>query len=685
MKELQINTGTALAPTNEELGSAFGGNRGSVGENAMLTQMRSLIDRMQEADDAYYLRDNPIMTDRAYDLLYEELAQLEHETGIVLAASPTQRVSGDVIDGFVTVRHTRPMLSAGKVKSTRELFKFIGGRMVVISWKLDGLTLVLRYEGGKLVQAITRGDGHKGEDVTHTVRVMGNVPLTIPCTEPLEVRGEGVISWQDFRALNEKLDEPYAHPRNLAAGSVRKLDAKESRKRRLAFFAFDLISDHVSGATKWENLRFMAQMGFTTVDYSILAENAPLEALEHAIESYRPKEYAFPVDGLIFEFDDLAYGRSLGSTGHHENRMKAFKWENELYETIFRGLDMATTRTGMVSLTGVFDDVIIDGATVNHAYLHNLDVFDEFQFGVGDKIQVYMANMIIPQIADNLTQSNTFVLPMTCPCCGGPLVAKRSPGGTRQLYCENAGCSAKLVRKFVHFCSKTHMEIEGLAEQTLKVFVSHGWIKDFGDIYELERHKADIIACPGFGEKSFARIQKAVDKRRTCTLNQFIAALGIPEVGRHAGRILNRRFGGDWDAFEQAIWDGFDFTQLEDFGQVMHDNIYAWYNDAEEAKLWQPVLRHITFLKEEHTMSENLKNNPFAGKIVVATGKLQNYTRDGIQSKLVELGAKPASSVSKKTDYLIAGEKAGSKLDKAKDLDVKIITEEEFESMLAAQ
>ena len=648
----------------------------------MLVKMKSLIAQLRKADAAYYGKDAPIMTDLEYDKLYNELVQLEQDTGIILASSPTQRVSGEVLESLTAVPHTRPMLSADKTKSSDEIFKFIGGRKVVISWKLDGLTLVLRYEGGKLVQAITRGDGLKGEDVTHTVRVMGNVPLTIPCTESLEVRGEGVVSWQNFKELNESLEEPYSHPRNLAAGSIRKLDAGESKRRRLDFLAFDLISDHLGGTTKWENLRFMAQMGFTTVGYSILAEKASQDALEKAIAVYRPENYAFPVDGLIFEYDDLAYGRSLGATGHHENRLMALKWADTLYETVFRSLEVATTRTGMVSLTGVFDDVEIDGTTVNHAYLHNLDIFMQLLLGPGDKISVYKANMIIPQIAENHTKSGGCPIPTVCPCCGEMLMIHMSPGGTQQIYCENLDCPARLVRKFVNFCSKTRMEIEGLAEQTLETFVDRGWVKNFGDLYELERHKAEIVACPGFGEKSFARLQQAIDRRRTCTLNQFIAALGIPEVGRHAGRILNRHFGGDWDAFEQAIRDGYDFTQLEDFGQVMHDNIYAWYNNAEEAKLWRPALKQITFLKEDNPMSETMKNNPFSGKTVVATGKLINYTRDGIQMKLLELGARPASSVSKKTDYLIVGENAGSKLDKARSQGVQIINKEEFERLL---
>lgn len=419
-----------------------------------------------------------------------------------------------------------------------------------------------------------------------------------------------------------------------------------------------------------------------TVGYSILAAGASEEAVRQAMDFYQPKEYAYPTDGLIFEFNDLAYGRSLGATGHHENRMTAFKWPDTRYETKFRRLEVATTRTGMISLTAVFDDVVIDGTTVNHAYLHNLDNFTRLALGPGDTISVYKANMIIPQIAENKTISGGCPLPDACPCCGSTLVVRQSSGGTRQLYCDNEACPARLVRKFVHFCSKTRMEIKGLDEQTLTTFVQHGWVKDYGDLYELERHKEEILKTPGFGEKSFVRLQNAVDERRTCTLNQFIAALGIPEVGRHAGRILNRKFGGSWDAFERAILDQFDFTQLEDFGQVMNDNIYCWYSDKEEAKLWRPALNHITFLKEETTMPE-AQNNPFAGKTVVATGKLENYTRDGIQMKLLSLGARPASSVSTKTDYLIVGENAGSKLTKAQTLGVTTLTEQQFLQMLA--
>lgn len=382
---------------------------------------------------------------------------------------------------------------------------------------------------------------------------------------------------------------------------------------------------------------------------------------------------------MIIEYDDLTYGQSLGATGHHENRLIALKWEDALYETTFLGLETATTRTGMVSLTGMFEDVVIDGTTINRAYLHNLDVIDKFKLGIGDRVKVYKANMIIPQLAENITQSGTLEYPKECPCCGTKLAIKTSANGTRLLFCENQSCPAKLVRKFVHFCSKSRMDLPDLSEKRLEIFIKNGWIKNFGDLYELGRYLKEFISTPGFGEKLFERITGIIDNRRSCTLKQFIAGLGIPKVGRSAGRILNAHFKGDWDAFEQAILDGYDFTQLQDFGQTMHDNIYTWYADKEEEKLWRPLLEHITFIKEKENENMNT-NNPFYGKTVVATGKLENYSRDGIQAKLLSLGAKPASSVSKNTDYLIVGENAGSKLEKARNLGVKTLTEAEFES-----
>lgn len=652
--------------------------------NTNLERMRELIERLTEADIAYYKNDAPIMTDLEYDRLTEELASLEHDTGLVLSGSPTQKVSGEILENLAEVRHTKPMLSAGKTKSIEDLIRFAAGRAVLLSWKMDGLTLVLRYEYGKLKQAITRGrEGIIGEDVTHTVRTFRNVPLTIPTKESFEVRGEGVISWESFRRINASLEEPYTHPRNLASGSTRKLDAGEASKRRLEFWAFELVSDHLEPESKLAQQQFLQRSGFSVVPYIFLDAGHSEQDIRDTVAGMEPKDFAYPVDGLVMEYEDLRYGKSLGATGHHENRLIALKWEDELYDTHFRGVELATTRTGMVSITGLFDPVNIDGTLVGRAYLHNLDVFDEFQFGIGDKIRVYKANMIIPQIADNRTPSNTYALPMTCPCCDEPLTVKRTSGGTRQLYCVNPHCAAKLVQKFAHFCEKTRMNIEGLSATTLEKLIGHGWVHNFGDLYELERHREEIIKTEGFGEKSFERLQAAIEKSRCCTLAKFIAGLGIPMVGRHAGRDLDRYFHGSWAEFEAAILNGFDFTQLPDFGETMHNNIYTWYADAQEAKLWRPLLRKIQFETKENLTMETTMNNPFAGKTVVATGKLEHYTRDGIQEKLISLGAHPSGAVSKKTDYLIVGEKAGSKLTKAQQLGVKTLTEQEFEDMLA--
>ena len=650
-------------------------------QKTKIEQMKGLIAKLKEADIAYYRDDRPIMSDRDYDAAMDLLKKLEHDTGLTLSGSPTQTVSGEILEELTPVRHTRPMLSADKTKSIDDLVKFAGTRDVVLSWKLDGLTLVLRYDNGELQQALTRGrEGIIGEDVTHTVRTFLNVPLTVPVREPFEVRGEGVISWANFEKINLSLEEPYSHPRNLAAGSVRKLDATESGKRFLEFFAFDLVTD-LKIPTKCLQMDFMESNGFSVVPH---AELSGMDAsyIKATVELMDPKHYDYPVDGLIMEYDDISYGKSLGATGHHENRLIALKWQDELFETKFLGVELATTRTGMVSITGLFEPVEIDGTAVSRAYLHNLDIFDEFQFGIGDTIQVYKANMIIPQIARNDMQSNTFTLPMTCPCCGEPLAVRTTSGGTRQLFCENPYCTAKLVQKFNHFCEKTRMGIEGLSAATLEKFIGHGWIRNFGDLYDLAQHREEIVSTEGFGEKSFERLQASIEKSRNCTLAKFIAGLGIPMVGRHAGRDLDAYFHGSWEEFEFAILSGFDFTQLPDFGETMHKNIYQWYQDVEEAKLWRPLLNKINFIKESSTMNTNY-NTPFYGKTVVATGKLENYTRDGIQAKLLELGAKPASSVTKKTDYLIVGEKAGSKLTKAQQLGIRTLTEEEFEDMLA--
>lgn len=647
-----------------------------------INKMKELVERLIEADIAYYRDDNPIMTDREYDKLYDELKNLENETNIILSGSPTQKVSGEILDGLTEVRHSKPMLSADKTKSVEDLAKFASGHDVLLSWKLDGLTLVLRYDNGELIQAITRGrEGIVGEDVTHTVRTFLNVPLRIPDVRPIEIRGEGVISWANFEQINLSLEEPYTHPRNLASGSTRKLDPNESKKRMLEFIAFDLVTD-IGLSKKFDQLMYLVAQGFDVVPFIHIDSDASAETIKKIIVDFEPKSYEYPVDGLIMEYYDTEYGKSLGSTGHHENRLIALKWQDELFETKFRGVELATTRTGMVSITGLFDPVTIDGTVVSRAYLHNLDIFDDLKLGVGDTVKAYKANMIIPQIAENMTKSGNFDFPMQCPCCGSTLEIRKTTGGTRQLFCSNPNCTAKRIQKFVHFCEKTRMGIEGLAESTLEKFIGHGWIHNFGDLYELEKYHDEIVNTDGFGEKSYQRLLSSIEQSRKCTLAKFIAGLGIPMVGRHAGRDLDAYFNGSWTEFENAIKSDFDFTALPNFGETMHNNIYKWYADTEEAKLWRPLIDKIEFIKETNTMNIN-HNTPLFGKTIVATGKLMNYTRDEIQTKILSLGAKPASSVTKKTDYVIYGEKAGSKLTKALELGIRTLSEEEFEDLIS--
>ena len=375
-------------------------------------RMLELIEKLNEADIAYYRDDNLIMSDRDYDILMDELKGLEKDTGLILSNSPTQKVSGEILEELTPVRHTRPMLSADKIKSEDDLIKFAAGRDVLMSWKMDGLTLVLRYEHGQLVQAITRGrEGIIGEDVTHTVLFFLNVPLSIPTKESFEVRGEGVISWNNFRKINMSLEEPYSHPRNYASGSVRKLDASEAKNRLLEFWAFDLVSDYLEPKSKVSQQEFLKHNGFSVVPYIYIKAGTSEEMIRNAVATMDPKHFAYPVDGLIMEYEDIAYGKSLGATGHHENRLIAFKWEDELHDTKFLGVELATTRTGRVSITGIFEPVVIDGTEVSRAYLHNLDNFEKYEFGIGDTVKVYKANMIIPQIAENVTKSGTYTLP----------------------------------------------------------------------------------------------------------------------------------------------------------------------------------------------------------------------------------------------------------------------------------
>ncbi len=639
-----------------------------------IERIKELVSQLSKASTAYYKYDKPIMSDKQYDKLYDELEKLENETGVVLSSSPTRKVQGEILDSFAKVEHTKPMLSAQKTKNIEEIEKFADDKEVLISWKEDGLTIVLKYSDGKLIQGITRGDGEVGEDVTANVKMFSNIPLEISYKGNLELRGEGLISYDSFNDINENLEVPYSSARNLASGSVRQLDTSLVRERNVNLKVFDLVECDEKFDTKQEQLEFLKQQGFDIVEYIVCYKND----IRKNIELFKPTEYIYPTDGLIIEYNDILYGESLGATAHHPNNMIALKWQDDVKETTLLDIELNPTRTGRVSLTAVFDGVNIDGAVLRRATLHNVDIMEEYQFGIGDKITVYRSNMVIPAIDENLTRSNTYVLPTKCPCCDSELIIKKI-AQTRELFCTNDNCPAKQVRKFAHFVSKNAMNIEGLSEQTLEKFIDKGYIKTYADIFTLiERHGEDIKQMEGFGEKSVQNLDKAINKSRKVKLEKFLTALGINNIGRASCKVISKYFDGEWDKFHTAVCEGFDFTQLDDFGEIMHNSLVEFI--TKENEQINELIEHIEF---ENMEKENIDdNNIFFGKTIVATGTLKNFTRDSIKEKIESLGANATGSVSKKTDFVLAGEKAGSKLKKAQELGIKIITEDEFLNMI---
>ena len=648
-----------------------------------LLRMKELMKKIKEADSAYFGEDAPIMSDREYDALIEELRALETSTGIVFAGSPTQNVPGELKKGLQTVPHTKPMLSAEKTKSIDEIARFTEKGRTTVSFKMDGLSLVLRYEKGLFRQAITRGsDGTVGEDVTHTVKLFRNVPQRLTAKVSVEVRGEGVLSWEDF-SFFEKRSAEQTHPRTVAAGAVRSLNADRGKCSHLEFFAFELIDDGENALqTKSEQFEYLSALGFSVVRYELLPAYPGTEKLKEIISSFDPEAYAYPVDGLVFEYEDLAFGRSLGSTAHHENNKIALKWQDEVAETVFRGVDLITTRTGAVSLVATFDPVEVDGSVVRRADLHNLGIFEKFKFGIGDRITVYKANKIIPQIAENLTKSGTYRLPAFCPCCGETLAVRFSAGGVKELYCKNEDCIARNAQKIARFCDKSAMKIEGLSAVTLEKLMAYGWVKSYADLYHLEDHREEIATTPGFGIVSYEKIKSAVEKSRKTTLGRFLVGMGIPLLGPEAAKILDRYCYGSWSNFETHIKERYPFSHIDGISQALERNIYAWYENEREEKLWRPVLDELKFNGSDSGSAGGHKTS-FFDKNVVVTGTISGMTRAQIMEVLTLMGANVSESVSRNTDYLIVGAApGGKKLGAAMANGTKIVTESEFAQML---
>lgn len=638
-----------------------------------IQQIKKLTAELLQYCHEYYDLDSPTISDVTYDKKYNELEKLENEVDFWLTNSPTRKVQGEVLPYLMKVHHSVPMLSADKSTNIEDVKKFIGDHFVVASYKLDGSTVVAKYNRGQFIQGLSRGSGTDGEDITHTVKMIKNLPMTIPYKGYLEIRGEALIPWKYYNEMNK--DGTFGHPRNVASGGLRQLDANEAAKRNIYFYAFTLVNWRDIGVkTKFESLRFLYNNGFDVVPH---VQIPTYGTLEKSLVYLNRESYENPTDGWCFEYDDLEYGESLGSTGHHDRRLFALKPEVEEHTTIFRGVEYNTCRTGVVSLTATFDPVEIGNTTITRATLHNVDYFNSLELGGGDEIVVAKMNEIIPGVLQNNTCSNTYKLINVCPSCGKPLIIKNT-GTANVLYCQNENCPSRKLARFVHFVSKKGMAIDGLSEATLEKLISLNYINSFQSIYHLVDHRDQLIKLDGFGAKSVEKLLLAIEKSRNVKLENFIAALGIDGIGSSASKTIADHFENKFDYLLDAIFCKYDFTQMPDFGEVMANNLQSYF-DEYFAGFCSLANEMIFIMPEKKTVA----NNPFNGKSLCVTGKLVHFTRDSINKKIASIGAKAVGSVSKNTDYLITNEASGSsKYKKAVGLGVPIITEEKFLSMI---
>lgn len=639
---------------------------------AGIYRIKELTNELLQHCHNYYVLDNPTISDAEYDKKFDELFKLENEANFWLANSPTRKVQGEVLPYLEKVHHSVPMLSADKSTSIDDVEKFVGNHSVVASYKLDGSTVVVKYVDGKFYQASSRGSGTDGENITHTVKMIKNLPMTIPYKGYIEIRGEAVIPWEHYNKMNT--DGSLGHPRNVASGGLRQLSAAEAAKRNIYFYAFTLVNwKEVGIDTKFDSLNFMKKNGFDVVTHIRITGHRHL--IDEAIAILERNGYELPTDGWCFEYDDLKYGESLGSTGHHDRRLYALKPEVEGYETYFRGIEYNTCRTGVVSMTALFDPVEIGNTMVSRATLHNCDFFNELELGDGDLITVTKFNEIIPGIMDNKTRSGTHKLIERCPSCGEMLEIKNT-GTANVLYCNNENCASRKLAQFTHFVSKNCMDIRGMSEATLQDLISHGFLRNFKDIYHLSDHRQQLILLDGFGKKSVEKLLKSIEDSRNVKLESFIAALGIPNIGLSAAKTISAYFDNPNEWYHMGVSQPFRYTILDDFGETMMSSIHDFA--AKNRDLIADLMAEMNFIlpEEYHSNDTSLSGLKFC-----ITGSFSR-SRDELKKQLEAKGAKFVSSVSKNLDVLFAGEKAGSKLTKAQHLGVRVANEEELMNML---
>lgn len=644
-----------------------------------MQRMKELVALLNEASRAYYQEDWEIMSNQQYDELYNELEALEKETGTTLSNSPTQNVGFESVDFLPKETHPSPMLSLDKTKDTSALGDFIGSQPTLLSWKLDGLTIVLTYENGSLQKAVTRGNGVVGEVVTNNARTFANLPLQIPYKGTLVLRGEAIITYSDFEKINseiEDVDSKYKNPRNLCSGSVRQLNNEITAKRHVRFYAFSLVqADGIDFRNSNEQkMLWLKDQGFEIIEYKMVTKNTLEEAIQYFSQQIVHND--FPSDGLVALYDDIQYGESLGTTAKFPRNAYAFKWADEMRETHLLEIEWSPSRTGLINPVAIFEPVELEGTTVSRASVHNISIVKSLALGIGDCITVYKANMIIPQIAENLTRSGNLVIPDTCPVCGGSAKILCT-NEVETLNCMNPDCQAKKIKSFTHFVSRDAMNIDGMSEATLEKFIAHGFIHEYADIFTLSDHHDTIVTMEGFGEKSYEKLMSGIQKAATTTLPHFIYSLGISNIGLANAKVLSKEFDHDLNKLRHASAD--ELSNIDGIGPVIAKTFVDYFTDKEHNKMVDHLLEHIVLNEPEETNDQSL-----AGKVFVITGSVNHFTnRNELKAFIESKGGKVTGSVTGKTSFLINNDTTSnsSKNKKAKELGIPILSEEDFLEM----
>ena len=643
-------------------------------------RIRELIGTLRAAGRAYYQESREIMSNFEYDKLYDELVSLEKETGIVFANSPTQNVGYEVVSALPKERHEKPMLSLNKTKSVEELADWLGGQTGLLSWKMDGLTIVLTYQNGTLVKAVTRGNGEIGEVITANAKAFVNVPLNISYQGELILRGEAIIRYSDFEKINEQIedvDAKYKNPRNLCSGSVRQLNSEITAQRQVHFYAFSLVkADGIDFKnSRKEQFEWLKTQGFEVVEYHEVTK----ETLPETVKMYSEAiaENDTPSDGLVLLYDDIAYGQSLGRTAKFPRDSIAFKWADEIQETKLLYIEWSASRTGLINPVAVFEPVELEGTTVSRASVHNISIMEALELGAGDRITVYKANMIIPQIADNLTRSGVRDIPEVCPVCGGQTEVRRI-NDVKSLYCTNPDCQAKKIKSFTLFTSRDALNIAGLSEATLEKFIGVGMIHEYADIFHLDRHQEEIVEMDGFGQKSYDNLIAAAEKASHTTLPRMVYGLGVAGIGLANAKMICRHFKNDFEAMRHATVE--ELVEIDGIGEVLAQAWTAFFSDGKNNAIVDHLLAELTFEAGDEESSEGA-DEAFAGMNFVITGSLEHFkNRKELQELIERRGGKVTGSVTSKTNYLINNDVASSssKNKRARELGVPILSEEEF-------